>query len=420
MWRSSIVDKQVSINESRFSLIHLKELHNDLINNKIVNNINESIVIEILRELAEMVVYGDNKSELLFDFFCEKNMLSLFLEIMWVDGCPNTVHIQILQTLSILIKCVKNDTSLYYLLSNNYINEVIIYPYNIDNDESLRDQFASFMKSLSLRLDNQIVQFFFIEDTGAFPILSKAIDMLKISEPMVRTASQATILNVYKVDDKKARPYALQNHVMNSFFHQIITLFEGHYMTLLTLCQDHLKYTNISYTCDIDDDIALKNFNNHISDLFNSIQDWFYYLADVYELDIAKLQIALTIHLMSQFIIPILLSPLSKYASSSSSSSSTLQSERVVVEEEEAVNEEKSYTKTENLSSNIIVSLTFLNQLLRIIQHPLLHRVIMIVIFSKNPGNDITNTTTTTNATKITTTITANTSTTTRPMEGFS
>lgn len=109
---------------------------------------------QVLRILAEMVVYGDNKSELLFDFFCEKNMLSLFLEIMRVVGpngansCPSAVHVQILQTLSILINCVKNDTSLYYLLSNNYVNDIIVFPHDFESDESLRDQFVSFMKSL--------------------------------------------------------------------------------------------------------------------------------------------------------------------------------------------------------------------------------------------------------------------------------
>jgi protein CLEC16A len=374
MWRLSITEKQSS-NESRFSLIHLRQLHKDLYDNKIVNNINENVVVEILRELAEMVVYGDNKSELLFDFFCEKNMLSLFLEIMWIDGCPNSIHIQILQTLSILIKCVKNDTSLYYLLSNNYINEVIIFPFNLENDESLRDQFASFMKSLSLRLDNQTVQFFFIEDTGAFPILMKAIEMLQISEPMVRTASQATILNVYKVDDIKSRHYSLQDQVMNSFFVQIVTLFEGHYATLLALCQEHLVYNNQSYQANIDDDIALKTFTNHISDLFNSIQDWFYYLSDVYELDIAKLQISLTVHLMTEFILPTLLSPFSNYESSSPSSSPSVDEEKF------------GDSNTNKLQLNMIVSLTFLNHLLKIIQDPLLHRVITIVLFDRNPGN---------------------------------
>ena len=379
MWRSSITEKQLlEKNEARFSLVHLRQLHKDLYDNKIVNNTNENIVVEILRELAEMVVYGDNKSELLFDFFCEKNMLSLFLEIMWVDGCPNSIHIQILQTLSILIKCVKNDTSLYYLLSNNYINEVIIFPFNLENDESLRDQFASFMKSLSLRLDNQTVQFFFIEDTGAFPILTKAIEMLQLSEPMVRTASQATILNVYKVDDIKSRHYSLQDQVMNSFFVQIVRLFEGHYATLLALCQEHLVYNNQSYQANIDDEMALKTFTNHISDLFNSIQDWFYYLSDVYELDIAKLQINLTVHLMTEFILPTLLSPLSHYESPSTSQSPSVDEEKF------------GDTNTMKTPLNMIVSLTFLNHLLKIIQDPLLHRVITIVLFHTNPGNSTT------------------------------
>ena len=145
----------------RFSLPHLRELHSQLQRNRKVNAGNEDAVVESLREIAEMVVYGDNKSEMLFDFFCEKNMLSLFLEIMWQEGgCPNTVLLQILQTLSILVNCVRNDTSLYYLLSNNYINEIIMYPYDFGDDENLVDQFVSFMKSLSLRLDFKTVQFF--------------------------------------------------------------------------------------------------------------------------------------------------------------------------------------------------------------------------------------------------------------------
>ena len=70
----------------RFSLGHLRQLHRNLDLNKSVSASNEGMVIEILREIAEMVVYGDSKSEMLFDFFCEKNMLALFLEIMWTEG----------------------------------------------------------------------------------------------------------------------------------------------------------------------------------------------------------------------------------------------------------------------------------------------------------------------------------------------
>ena len=80
----------------RFSLKHLRKIYQQLFDNKSVNQANEDLVVEILRVLAEMVVYGDNNSELLFDFFCEKNMLSLFLEIMWTEiGCPCKVHVQV-------------------------------------------------------------------------------------------------------------------------------------------------------------------------------------------------------------------------------------------------------------------------------------------------------------------------------------
>ena len=83
----------------RFSLKHLRKIYQQLYDNKSVTKGNESLVVEILRVLAEMVVYGDNKSELLFDFFCEKNMLSLFLEIMWTEiGCSCRVHVQVQRT----------------------------------------------------------------------------------------------------------------------------------------------------------------------------------------------------------------------------------------------------------------------------------------------------------------------------------
>jgi hypothetical protein len=86
------------------------------------------------------------------------------------------------------------------LLSNNYINEIIIYPHDFSsNQEGLCEQFVSFLKTLSLKLNVQTVQFFFIERTGAFPLLNKAIELLHYNEPMVRTAAQAAVLNIYQV-----------------------------------------------------------------------------------------------------------------------------------------------------------------------------------------------------------------------------
>ena len=153
----------------RFSLPHIRELYELLYSNKSVSKENQGVVVECLREIAEMVVYGDNKVRC-FLTSSAKNMLSLFLDLMWQEpGCPVPVLIQILQTLSILVNCVRNDTSLYYLLSNNYINEIIVYPYDFGQEDNLVDQFVSFMKSISLRLDYKTVQFFFSQENGDFP-----------------------------------------------------------------------------------------------------------------------------------------------------------------------------------------------------------------------------------------------------------
>jgi protein CLEC16A len=152
-------------------------------------------------------------------------MLALFLDIMHNAKEKSSVVfvpvlIQILQTMSILCQCVKNDTSLYYILSNNYINEFLKYPYDFENDELL-DHFVSFLKSLSLRMNDQTIQFFFIEKTKTIPLLNRAIELLRFRDGMVRIAAQSSILNIFKVNVDQARSICLQDETLHSLFSQI-------------------------------------------------------------------------------------------------------------------------------------------------------------------------------------------------------
>ena len=105
--------------EERFTVQNLRLLHDRILENKVVTKENLDMMVESLRMISEMVVYGDKKSEILFDCFCERNMLPDFMLIMQSSRGFAQVQIQILQTLSILCQCVRNPTSLYYLLSNN-------------------------------------------------------------------------------------------------------------------------------------------------------------------------------------------------------------------------------------------------------------------------------------------------------------
>ena len=75
---------------------------------------------------------------------------------------------QIIQTVSILVQNVSNDTYLYYLLSNNHINELIVHPFDLSNEELLA-HYVSLLKAIALRLDEHTVQFFIGEPMAASP-----------------------------------------------------------------------------------------------------------------------------------------------------------------------------------------------------------------------------------------------------------
>lgn len=323
--------ESVDDGEEKFTLLQLKRVHITLVENKLVTQRNAHTVVECLRLLAEMVVYGDANSELLFDFFCEKNMLPLFLEIMWSPDCPIVVHQQILQTLGILCQSVKNNTSLYYLLSNNYVNEVINYPHHFEN-ENITEHFVSFLKTLSLRLTLQTVQFFFIEETGAFPLLTRAIGLLQFKEPMVRIGAQAIILNVYKVRDKRSRDYALQAEIMNRLFRNIVRLMVSQYNSLVALCVEHIHLSSPSSASKDESsgssqrlsmnhapsnapEMTVSKYEELMHDLLINIEDWLYYLQDVIDLGIRQLRRALIQYLLGEFVYPVLLEPLSRLMS---------------------------------------------------------------------------------------------------------
>ena len=84
------------------SLEHLKYLCSVLYKNQTVTESNCSLLVETLRSIAEILIWGDQNDSSVFDFFLERNMLSFFLKIMDQKTGNNFVCVQLLQTLNIL------------------------------------------------------------------------------------------------------------------------------------------------------------------------------------------------------------------------------------------------------------------------------------------------------------------------------
>ena len=160
-------------------------------------------VVEILRSISEVIIYGDQRqSNQSFDYFCEKNMLFLFTQMLQHSpgGCGNEIARQIIQTVSILVQNISNPTYLFYLLSNNHINEIICFSFDFQ-DEDVLAQYSSFVKMMSLMLDENTIHFMFDERQASFPLYTEAVKLLDSAEGMVRTHMRVLLLNVFRMAD---------------------------------------------------------------------------------------------------------------------------------------------------------------------------------------------------------------------------
>ena len=123
-------------------------------------------------------------------------MITFFLHYM-KQKFGRYICVQLLQTLNILFENIRNETSLYFLLSNNHINNIILNKFDFA-DEEVMAYYISFLKTLSLKLNTHSIHFFFNERMSEFPLYVEAIKFFDHPESMVRIAVRTLTLNVYR------------------------------------------------------------------------------------------------------------------------------------------------------------------------------------------------------------------------------
>ena len=103
-------------------------------------------------------------------FFLEEKMIGDIIGII-LQNHSNAAKVQVIQTISILVQNIRNEKSLCihlnpisylidFILSNNHINTIITAPLDFQ-DEDIVSQYISFMKMLSLSVNENTIHFFF-------------------------------------------------------------------------------------------------------------------------------------------------------------------------------------------------------------------------------------------------------------------
>ena len=187
----------------KYTLDELRILYDVLIRNQVVTEANKAVVVETIRSVAEFIIWGDQNEPKIFDFFLENNVM-LYLHRVLQQPANRTGEVakQVLQTLSIIIQNVRSETGIFFLFSNNHVNNIIEIRFDFEDEEVL-GFYISFLKTISLKLSPRTVQFFFDSRDAytTFPLYAEAIKFAHHKEGMVRAGVRTLTLNVVSVDD---------------------------------------------------------------------------------------------------------------------------------------------------------------------------------------------------------------------------
>ncbi|XP_075996038.1 protein CLEC16A isoform X3 [Genypterus blacodes] len=270
------------------SLDHLKYMYHVLTKNTTVTDHNRNLLVETIRSITEILIWGDQNDSSVFDFFLEKNMLAFFLNILRQKS-GRYVCVQLLQTLNILFENISHETSLYYLLSNNHVNSIIVHKFDF-SDEEIMAYYISFLKTLSLKLNNHTVHFFYNEHTNDFALYTEAIKFFNHPESMVRIAVRTITLNVYKGElDNQHMLHYIRDKTAVPYFSNLVWFIGSHVIELDKCVQTDEEHKN----------------RGKLSDLVAEHLDHLHYLNDILIINCEFLNDVLTDHLLNRLFLPL-------------------------------------------------------------------------------------------------------------------
>eukprot|EP00929_Paragymnodinium_shiwhaense_P048217 TRINITY_DN24407_c0_g2_i1.p1 TRINITY_DN24407_c0_g2~~TRINITY_DN24407_c0_g2_i1.p1 ORF type:complete len:804 (-),score=123.80 TRINITY_DN24407_c0_g2_i1:105-2516(-) len=246
-------------------------------------------VVETVRQITEALIWGEQNDEVFFDFFCEKSILADFIRVLGLPRSPKSVRVQLLQTLSMLVQNIRTQTSLYYLLSNNYINRLILM--NLDfSDEEILAYYITLLKSLAMQLKAETIMFFFSQQPETvFPLYTESTKFFSHRDQMVRANVRTITLQVYGIEEPTMREFVLR-HASEVYFSQLAQHLRELWLRL-----------GAALARASEQDMGSAQHENELQ------QDILIYVSDILDLKWAELNNVLADRLLKGAILPVLL-----------------------------------------------------------------------------------------------------------------
>ena len=241
--------------------------------NQYLNSLKDIIII-----LFKYLIEGDKTNNYeIISTFVELNILNDIFHLEKLSEYKITS--QIIQSLSFFLVNLKNNKScLYYILSNNFINNIITI--EIENfDDEFYSYYINFLKSISMRLDNDIILFLYNPELNSFPLIEYAFKFYNNSNPMISTVSLNIMAQVFHIRKNEIIKYFCKLPGINFF------------IFIVSHCKDLI--VNLMNKVD----------NNY---LYEDLIDYLFYISDLLDLNINEVNYIIINTFFNLIIFPII------------------------------------------------------------------------------------------------------------------
>ena len=276
---------------------NLIEMYNCLkeINAKNKYNKYKDEMKDLIQLIMDYLIFGDKKNDQsLFETFCEQDFMKEF--IIASKSQNDEILLQIIKSMSALILTIVNKRSLFYIFSNNFINQIITNDIIQESNEDFLSFYVNFLKSLSMKIDTNTIQLFYQKEKNSFPLLENAIKLYNHVDSMIKNVVRNIFLTFAKMDYLPLKEYFTTLPMLSYF------AFLGCRLTDMTIELNYLSgYENLlnnkEFSFDYDKFKALHD------DLIDEIL----YLQDILSLNNKLITTALINSLLYYYICPLLL-----------------------------------------------------------------------------------------------------------------
>ena len=234
---------------------------------------------DIIQILFKYLIEGDktNNNEIISTFV----ELKILNDIFYIEKLSDyKITSQIIQSLSFFLVNLKNNKScLYYFFSNNFINNIITI--EIENfDDEFYSYYINFLKSLSMRIDNEIILFLYNPELNSFPLVEYAFKFYNNSNPMISTVSLNIMVQIFHVRKNEIIKYFCKLPGINFF------------IFIINHCKD-----------------LIINLMNKFDDcyLYDDLIDYLFYINDLLDLNINEINYIIINTFFNLIIFPIII-----------------------------------------------------------------------------------------------------------------